>query len=78
MSFYESTLIGFISLSIHWRLSTTLKASNKSVWSNVFRFVKVYIFRKFVQYTINWDKTQLLKKNILGKTKVTINALFFL
>ena len=78
MSFYESTLIGFISLSIHWRLSTTLKESNKSVWSNVFRFVKVYIFRKFVQYTINWDKTQLLKKYILGKTKVTINALFFL
>ena len=67
-----------INSRIQWRLSTILKTSNKSVWSNVFWYVKVYIFRKFIQYTINWDKTKLLKKIILGKANVTINALFFL
>ena len=28
-------------LRIHWRLSTILEASNKSVWSNIFWYVKV-------------------------------------
>ena len=47
---------------IHWRLSTILKRSNKSVWSNVFWYVKVFIFWKCIQYTIHWDKTQIFKK----------------
>ena len=49
------------SLRIHWRFSTILKRRNKSVWSNVFSYIKVCIFWKFVQYTIHWDKTQMLK-----------------
>ena len=65
-------------LRIHWRLSTILKTSIKSVWSNVFWHVKVYIFSKFVQYTIHWDKTQMLKKFPSDKIDVTKNALSFI
>ena len=32
-----------ISLKIHWRLSTILKTSKKSVWNKVFWYVKVCI-----------------------------------
>ena len=35
----------------------------KGVWSNVFWYVKAGIFWKCVQYTIHWEKTQMLKKN---------------
>ena len=38
-------------------------------FTNVFRCLKVYIFWKFIQYTINWDKTQMLKKNFFGQNK---------
>ena len=65
-------------LRIHWRLSTILKTSNKSGWSNAFWYVKVYIFWKFIQYTIHWDKIKMLKKFLLDKINVTKNALFFL
>ena len=49
-------------LRLHWRLSTILKTSNKSVWSNVFWYVKACIIWKCIQYTIRWDKSQMLKK----------------
>ena len=52
---------------IHQRLLPILKTSNKSVWSNVFWYVKVCIFWKCIRYAIHWDKTQLLKKFPLGK-----------
>ena len=54
----------------------TLKAFNdfknkqKSVWSNVFWYVKVCIFWKCIPYTIHWDKTQMLKKLPLDKKTV--------
>ena len=67
-----------LSLRIHWRLSMILKTSNKSVWSNVFWYVKVCIFWKCIQYTIHWDKTQMLKKFPSDKINGTKNALFFL
>ena len=67
-----------LTLRIHWRLSTILESSNKSVWSNVFWSVKVCIFWKCVQYTIHWEKTQILKKFPLNKINGTKNALFFL
>ena len=38
----------------------------KGVWSNVFWYVKACIFWKCVQYTIHWDKTQMLKKKSFG------------
>ena len=41
-------------------------------------YVKVCIFWKFVQYTIHWDKTQMLKQFPLDKINDTKNALFFL
>ena len=36
------------------------KSKQKSVWSNVFWYVKILIFWKCIQYSINWDKTQML------------------
>ena len=59
------------------RLSTVLKASNKSVWNKVFWYVKVCILWKFIEYTIHWDKTNL-KKNPFRENKRYKNALFFL
>ena len=32
---------------------------------------KVYLFWKFIQYTIHWDKTQIFKKNLSDKTDLT-------
>ena len=66
------------------QIKNTLKAFNdfknkqKSVWSNVFWYVKVCIFWKCIQYTIHWDKTQMLKKFPSDKINGTKNALFFL
>ena len=59
----------FLFLRIPWSLSTILKTSSKSAWSNVFRYIKVYIFWQFIQYTIHWNKTQTLQKFILEKSK---------
>ena len=38
------------------------KNKQKSVGANIFWYVKMYIFWKFIQYTMHWDKTQMLKK----------------
>ena len=38
------------------------KNKQKSAWSNVFWYVKVCIFWKCIQYTMHWDKIQILKK----------------
>ena len=54
------------------------KNKQKSVWSNVFWYVKVCIFWKYIQYTAHWDKTQMLKKNPSDKMNGTKNVLFFL
>ena len=43
-----------------------------------FWYVKVYVFWKFLQYTIRWDKTQILKKFPSDKINSTKNALVFL
>ena len=59
----------FLNLKMHWRLSTILETSNKSVWSDVFWYVKVCIFWKCIQYSIHWDKTQILKKILFGLNK---------
>ena len=65
-------------LRIHWRPLTIFKIGSKSVWSNVFCYVKVCIFWKCIQYTIHWDKTQMLKIFPSEKIDDTKNALFFL
>ena len=64
-------------LRIYWKLSTILKTSNKSVWSIVFWYVKVYIFWKFNQSTIHRDKTQMLTKYPSDKINVTKKHSFF-
>ena len=61
-----------------WRLSSILKTSNKSVWRNVFWYVKVCIFWNCIQCTIHWDKTQFLKNFPSNKISRTKNVLFFL
>ena len=64
-------------LRILWRLLRILETSNKSVRSNVFSYVKVYIFWKCIQYTIHWGKTQILKKLPLDKRNGTKMVSFF-
>ena len=59
-------------------VSTIFKTSNESAWSNVLWYVKVYIFWKFIQCTLRWDKTQMVKKIPLDKMNVTKNTLSFL
>ena len=44
----EIKSVNNIYLRIHWRLSTVLKTIKKIVWSNVFWYVKVCIFWKYV------------------------------
>ena len=79
-------------LKTNWRLSTILKTSIESVWSNAFSYVPVCIFSKcesvytipwihstvYIQYTIHWDKTQILKNLSSDKINGTKNILFFL
>ena len=60
-----------------WRLSTILKSSKKKIWSNFFWYVKVCTFSKFIQYTIYWEKSQMLKKIFSDETNGTKNGLFF-
>ena len=62
--FWICLSLNLYSLRIHWRL--------------VFWYVKVYVFWKFIQYTIHWDKTQIFKKILLDKINVTKIALIFL
>ena len=49
----------------------------KTVWSNVFWDVEIYIFWKFIQYTIHQNKTQLLKTFPSNKINDAKNALSF-
>ena len=67
------------SLKVYWRLSTVLK-TRKKVYEliNVFWYVKECIFWKCIQYTIHWDKPQMLKKVPQDKINVTKNAIFIL
>ena len=64
-------------LRIRWRLSTMLKTSNKSVWSNAFWCVKLCVLWKFIQYTIHWDKTQMLNKFLRTKRALQKVPSFF-
>ena len=48
----------------------------KSVWSSVFRYVKVCLFFNCIRYTRHWHKTQML--NNLSSEEINVNALFFL
>ena len=61
LPFIEISLQVIKLVRIHWRLSTILKTSNKSVQSNVSWYVKVYIYSEslFNTLTIHWDKTQM-------------------
>ena len=54
------------------------KNNHKSVWSNVFWYVKVCIFWKFIHYAMHWDKTQMLKEFSSDKKNGTKDALSFL
>ena len=73
--FYMMATLAFNELRIHWRLSMILKTSDKSEWSNVFRCVSVYIFWKFIQYSIHWDKVKMLEK--IPSEKINIAKLIF-
>ena len=49
-------------LRINWSLLTILKTNKKVYVLMFFQYVKVYIFWKFTQYTIHWDKVNV--KNV--------------
>ena len=73
--FYSRIYYCFEQVNVNWIvIKDTLKAfddletSGKSVWSIVFWYVKVCIFWRCVQYTMHWDKTQILKKFPSEKT----------
>ena len=53
------------------------KKKKKSVWSTVFWHVKVWIFRKYIQYTMHWVKAQILKKISLTKSTIQKIPSFF-
>ena len=60
-----------LTLRIHWRISVNLKTSKKC--TNVFWYVKVCILWKCIQYTMHWDKIQMLQKfssDKISSTKV--------
>ena len=59
-------------------LSTILITNGKSLWSDFFWFVKVYILWKCIQYIIHCDIKIVLKKFPSDKINGTKNALFFL
>ena len=63
-------------LRIHSKLATILETRNKGLRSNIFWYVKVYIFCKFIQYTIQWDNTQIVK-NLIQKRQ-TLEKMQFL
>ena len=54
---FKDTLKGF----------SDFRNKQKSVWCNVFWYVKVCIFWKCFEYTLHWDSTQPLKKFPLDK-----------
>ena len=51
------------------------KNKPQKFWSNIFWYVKVNIFWKFIQYTLHYDKTQI-KKISFGQNKRYKNSLF--
>ena len=53
-----------------WSFLTILKISNRSVWSDIFWLLKVYLFCKFIQQSIQRDKTQMFKKLLSNKIKI--------
>ena len=60
------------------KVSTIIKTSQKVYEVMSFWYVKVYIFSKFIQYTIHWDKKQMLQKFTLDKMNVTkMHSLLF-
>ena len=53
------------------------KNKQKIVWNNVFWCIKARVFL-CIQYTVHWDKTQMLKRFPSDKLNGTKNAFFFL
>ena len=80
---FKYVLYLYLHNRVKYTLKDTLKAfedfknKQESVGSNVFWDVKMRIFWKCIQYTIDWYKTQMLKKFPLGETNDTkISSLF--
>ena len=75
---FSVTCVGRLVLKDTLKAFHDLKNKQKSVWNNVSWYIKVCIFWKRIQYTIHWDKTQMLKKLPSDKINGTKNAFFFL
>ena len=59
------------------KFSTVLETSNKSVWSNFFWHVKVWVYSENIFNTLYMKVKQILKKFPSDKINDTKNALFF-
>ena len=70
-------IISLFYLRVRWKLLTILKTSKKSMKQR-FWCEQVYIFSKFLQYTMHWGKTQMLKKFPSDKRNDKRNLLLFL
>ena len=55
----------------------SLRIQPKTLWSNIFWYVKLCIFWKCFPYIIHWGKTQMLKKIPSDKISSTKNVYFF-
>ena len=63
-------LYTFLDLEDTLKAFDSFKSKQKSVWSNAFWYVKVYIFWKFIQHSIHSDEIQTLQKFPLSKINV--------
>ena len=65
-------------ITIHWRCMKILKISknvHEVIFSDIWKCIYL-IKRKFIQYLIHWEKTQMLKKVPLDKIKSQIIHFF--
>ena len=81
LSYLKRNKLVFKQRNVKYIFTDTLKAlgefknQQKSVWSKV--YVKLCIFWKCIQYTMHWDKTQILKKIFFGQNKRYKKCLLF-
>ena len=75
---YTHIIHTYMPTHTHTEGFNNFKTNQQKCRGNVFWYVKIPIFWKCIQYTIHWDKTQILEKFPLDKINGTENALLFL
>ena len=70
-------MLNLTTLRTHRKAFNDFKNKQRSVWINLFCYVKVCIFWKSIKYTIHWDKTQMLNNFPSDKINVQKMPSFF-